>query len=49
MAEPPKRICEREWTVYGNQEYERLAQISVLHLYKLAAEHDVSTARGTRR
>jgi hypothetical protein len=30
-----KRICEREWSVYGNAAYQRLAQISVSHLYNL--------------
>lgn len=30
-----KRILEREFTVYGNSEYERLAGISVSHIYNL--------------
>jgi transposase InsO family protein len=30
-----KRICEREYRVFGKREYERLARISVSHLYNL--------------
>lgn len=30
-----RRILEREWQVFGNQEYARLAEISVAHLYNL--------------
>jgi hypothetical protein len=30
-----KHICEREYEVYGRKEYERLAGISVSHLYNL--------------
>jgi transposase InsO family protein len=30
-----RRIIEREWQVFGNKEYARLAEISVAHLYNL--------------
>lgn len=30
-----RRIIEREWQVFGKQEYARLAEISVAHLYNL--------------
>ena len=30
-----RRILEREWQVFGNPEYARLAEISVAHLYNL--------------
>ena len=30
-----RRIIEREWQVFGRQEYARLAEISVAHLYNL--------------
>ena len=30
-----QRICEREHSVYGNEQYARLATISVAHLYNL--------------
>ena len=30
-----KKLCERAYTVFGQQEYERLATISVSHLYNL--------------
>ena len=32
-----RRILEREYEQYGNQQYERLAKISVAHLYNLRA------------
>ena len=30
-----KKLCERAWKVFGQQEYQRLADISVAHLYNL--------------
>jgi hypothetical protein len=30
-----KKLCERAWNIYHNQRYERLATISVAHLYNL--------------
>jgi transposase InsO family protein len=30
-----KKILEREWEIYGHPEYERLAMISVAHIYNL--------------
>lgn len=30
-----RRVFEREWQVFGNREYARLAEISVAHLYNL--------------
>ena len=55
-----RRILEREYEQYGDQRYERLAQISVAHLYNLRAsaryrnqaavfERTRSTAIGERR
>ncbi len=30
-----KKLCERAWRLFGQGEYERLAQVSVAHLYNL--------------
>ena len=34
-GEATKRIMEREFTLFGKEEYERMADISVAHLYRL--------------
>src|ERR1700692_2386606 len=34
---PTRRILQREYEQYGNQQYDRLAKISVAHLYNLRA------------
>ena len=30
-----RRICQREYEVFGNQEFQRLAGVSVSHIYNL--------------
>lgn len=40
-----KRILEREYKVYGHQEYERLAAISVAHLYNLRQRNEYRQKR----
>lgn len=41
-----KKLCERAYAVFGDQDYQRLAQISVAHLYNLRAS---AGYRGQRR
>lgn len=43
-----KRILEREWLVYGKREYERLAGISVAHIYNLRQRLDYREASHPR-
>lgn len=43
-----KRILEREWRVYGKREYERLAGISVAHIYNLRQREDYRAASHAR-
>ena len=43
-----KRILEREWLVYGKRDYERLAGISVSHLYNLRQRQDYREASHLR-
>lgn len=43
-----KRILGREWEVYGKREYERLAGISVAHIYNLRRREDYREASHVR-
>ncbi|MCP4229502.1 MAG: integrase, partial [bacterium] len=50
-----KKLCERAWTVFGQTEYQRLAGISVGHLYNLRhsttyqrVRHHFEKTRSTR-
>jgi len=40
-----KKICERAWEVFRQSEYERLAEISVAHLYNLRGSSSYRTIR----
>jgi transposase InsO family protein len=40
-----RRLCQRAWQVYGDARYERLATISVAHLYNLRAEQTYRNQR----
>ncbi len=40
-----KKLCERAWQRFGEQRYERLAEISVAHLYNLRKRSEYRKAR----
>jgi transposase InsO family protein len=40
-----KKLCERAWKVFGQPEYQRLAAISVAHLYNLRRSRPYRTLR----
>ena len=42
-----KKLCERAYTVFAQPEYERLANISVAHLYNLRKSTPYTRLRQT--
>lgn len=40
-----KKLCERSYTLYGEEQYQNLASISVSHLYNLRASKEYSKLR----